>query len=459
MKLALIIGGIIVLLLGAAGVIVVVALPGDFVASLTPKPPRTKVRVEPAVVDTLVETVTAPGEIEPLTKVEISGEISARIEQLPVREGDEVKSGDVIVRLDDRDLKAGLESAEARRDGERFRLQSEEARISGLLKTLAFAKKTLERQQALYDTGDVSRSALDEALERVEDLEATVQSSTHEISVIESSLAATEADIARANQALEKTTIRAPMDGVVTLLNAEVGEVVLVGTMNNPGTVILTVADLSRMLLNARAAESDIAKIQEGQRARIHINAYPDEVFTGFVRRIALQRTTQLDGTGYFEIEVEIELSGRRIYSGLVANVDIEIAAHEGIVVQSQAVVERLVEDLPQEIRELPLVDRNKKTTTVLYRMIDGKAVCTPVKPGASDLTHRVVREGLAIGDQVIVGPYKVLESIKHDALIEIDAPDAAKTAVAGAEGAPASVPAADSEPAAAPAPAPGSSP
>lgn len=436
MKLALIIGGIIVLLLGAAGVIVVVALPSDFMASLTPKPARTTVRAEPAAVGTLVETVAAPGEIEPLTKVEISGEISARIEQLPVREGDEVKAGDVIVRLDDRELKAGLDSAQARRDGERSRLQSEQASIDGLLKTLEFGKKSLVRQQALYDTGDVSRSALDDAQERVDDLEARVQSSMHEVSVIESSLAATEADIARANQALEKTIIRAPMDGVVTLLNAEVGEVVLVGTMNNPGTVILTVADLSRMLLNARAAESDIAKIAEGQRARIHINAYPDEVFTGFVRRIALQRTTQLDGTGFFEIEVEIELAGRRIYSGLVANVDIEIAAHDGLVVQSQAVVERLVEDLPQEIRELSLVDRSKKTTTVIYRVIDGKAVCTPVKPGPSDLTHRVVREGLAAGDQVIVGPYKVLESIKHDTLVEIEAPaGAAKPAVAGAPG------------------------
>jgi HlyD family secretion protein len=420
LKIVLIVVGVLAVLLVVGTIFVVGAAPEGLMDALTPDPPRTTIRTEPAMRRPLIETVSAPGGIEPLTMVEISAEVSARIEQLPLREGDSVRQGDVIIKLDDVDLKAALKASKAHRDGERFRLQSEQARLAGLLKTLAFARKTADRQTALYETGDVSRSTLDNALERVEDLEASVDATTHSISVIESSLAAAEANIDRAEDDLTNAVIRSPIDGVVTLLNAEIGEVVLVGTMNNPGTVIMVVADLTRMILNARIAESDIASVAKGQKAKIFINAYPDEVFHGVVRQIALQRTVEMDGTGYFETEIELQLEpGRTIFSGLVANVDVEVAEHEGVLVESQAIVERLVDDLPLDIRRHPLVNRSKRTVSVVYRVIDDKAVCTPVKPGASDLTHSVVVEGLEEGEEVVVGPFKVLEKIKHDELVK----------------------------------------
>ncbi len=420
MKIVLIVVGVVAVLLVVGTIFVVGAAPEGLMDIFTPEPHRTEIRTDPAQRRPLIETVSAPGGIEPLTMVEISAEVSARIEQLPLREGDPVRRGDVLIKLDDVDLNAALKASKARRDGEQFRLHTEQARLAGLRKTLAFARKTLERQTALYETGDVSRSTLDDAQERVEDLETSVEASTHSISVIESSLAAAEADIDRAEDDLTNAVIRSPIDGVVTLLNAEVGEVVLVGTMNNPGTVIMIVADLTRMVLNARVAESDIASVEKGQEAKIFINAYPDEVFHGIVRKIALQRTVELDGTGYFETEIEIQLDpGRTIFSGLVANVDIEVAEYQGVVVESQAIVERLVDDLPADIRRNPLVNRAKRTVSVVYRVIDDKAVCTPVKAGASDLTHSVVVEGLEEGEEVVVGPFKVLERIKHDELVK----------------------------------------
>ncbi|MHC4711319.1 MAG: efflux RND transporter periplasmic adaptor subunit, partial [Planctomycetota bacterium] len=416
MKIVLIVVGVVAVLLVVGTIFVVGAAPEGLMDVFTPEPTRTEIRTDPAQRRALVETVSAPGGIEPLTMVEISAEVAARIEELPYREGDRVRQGDVIVQLDDVDLAAALNASKARRDGERFRLQSEQARLAGLLKTLAFARKTMERQTALYETGDVSRSTLDDALERVEDLEAGIEASTHSISVIESSLAAAEANIDRAEYDLTNAVIRSPMDGVITLLNAEIGEVVMVGTMNNPGTVIMVVADLTRMILNARVAESDIASVAKGQTAKIFINAYPDEEFHGIVRKIALQR----DGTGFFETEIELQLDpGRTIFSGLVANVDIEVAEHAGVVVESQAVVERLVDELPAAIRRNPLVNRAKRTVSVVYRVADGKAVCTPVKTGASDLTHSVVTAGLDEGEEVVVGPFKVLEKIKHDELVK----------------------------------------
>ncbi len=387
---------------------------------LRPQPNRTEVRVEELVLRTLVEAISAPGVVEPHTKVDISALVSARIEELPFREGEEVQKSDVIVRLDDRDLKAALEAAEARRDGERFRLESERARLAGLISNLAFARKEFQRQQDLYASGDVSRKALDDAEERLGDLEANVDAAHHNISVSESSLAAGEADFTRAEEGLANTVIRAPMSGLITALNMEIGEQVL-GTFNNLGSTIMTIADLTRMILKAEVAESDIAALLEGQKAKVHINAYPDLAFSGTVTQIALQRSLSSDGTGIFETEVELDLQGRRIYSGLAANVDIEVATHEGLVVPSQAIVDRLVEDLPDEIQRDPLVDRSKRTTTVVYRVVDGEAVCTPVRPGASDLTHTLIREGISAGDQVIIRPYKVLEKIKHGELVRLE--------------------------------------
>ena len=415
---------LIILAVLAAAVIISAIAAGpqlrDALASLAPDPPTTEVRAEPAAPGKLVETVQAPGGIEPHTDVRVAAEVSARIIELPFREGDEIHQGDIVCKLDDKDLRAALASAKALRDAEQFRLRSDQARLEGLVTNVEFARKELERIQTLYETGDVSQRELDNALESVENLETTIETTHHSISVAESSLAAVVADIDRAQDSLDNTVIVAPMDGVITMLNVEVGEVVT-GSGYNPGTVIMTIADLSRMIMNAEVAESDIAKVTVGQKSKIHINAYPEEVFTGTVRQIALQRALTPNGVGYFKTEIEIDLQGRRIYSGLIANTDIEIATHEGLVVPYQAIVVRDVESLPEDARSNPLVDTTKRKVSVVYRIVDDKAVCTPVKPGASDLTHRIVLEGLAEGESIITGPYKVLESIKHDEAVRLE--------------------------------------
>ncbi len=153
MKIVLIVVGLFVAMAIVSGVLVVTMAPTGLLQSLRPKPPRTEVRAETATHSELVETVAAPGEIEPLTKVEISAEVSSRIEQLPFREGDEIHRNDIIVKLDDRNLKALLKSARAQREADRFRLQSEQAQRVGVMKHLEFARRHLERQTDLYESG------------------------------------------------------------------------------------------------------------------------------------------------------------------------------------------------------------------------------------------------------------------------------------------------------------------
>lgn len=391
----------------------------------------------------LVEIVSAPGEIEPKTKVSLSARLSARIIELPFEEGDRVTKGDpsarppvppsLLVRLDANDLEAALESAAARRAAQAAEIKVAEASIAGqeetlkgLAASLKDAQRDLERQKKLHESGDVSESDYEQARVRVEELSAQhaaaaeqLKSQRLQLEVHRHRLAAADAEIAQARDRLTYTSITSPIDGVVTRLNAEVGELVVTGTMNNPGTVIMEVADLSKMLVVALVDESDIGPVAVGQHATLHIRAYPDEKFEGVVDSIALIGMGSGSSRESKEFRVEILLKGvaRRLYSGLHADVEIETRRHKNVLtIPSQAVLGRRVDELPPKVRDGSAnVDKKKTFATVVYRMVDGKAVVTPVKVGPSDDTHTVVESGLSEDDRVIVGPYKVLEKLKHD--------------------------------------------
>jgi HlyD family secretion protein len=353
------------------------------------------------------------------------------------------------VKLDDRDVQASLQAQMARRDGERFRLRSEQERLAGPTSLLANARATLERQESLFKTGDVSRASLDDAIARVRELESQIAAAREGLSVIESSLAAAEADIERARELLKKTTISAPIDGQITELNAEPGELVVVGTMNNAGTRILTIADLASVRLKAKVAESDVARVRAGQEATVRVNAYRDREFKGTVDRVALSRGTETSfggaggasgagSGGWFKCEVKLGLAeGETLLSGLAANVDIVVNRSRGLLVPSQALLEQKLDDLPAELADHPLVDKARRKATVVFCMVDGKAVVRPVRTGPSNLADTMILEGVAAGDIVVTGPYRVLERLKDgDAIREETAKDAAaQLAKKGASG------------------------
>lgn len=384
-----------------------------------------EVRLEDASVRDVVQTASAPGYIEPMIKVDISAEVSERIVELPFREGQSVRKGDVLVRLDDRDLSARLAAATARLEAERGRLGAEKARLDGPRMQLQTAKSALERQEALFRSGDISRQALEEAQTRVQDIQAGLAASERTIGVIESSVAASAADIERAQRDRERTVLLSPMDGVVIRLNAEVGELVVVGTMNNAGTVIMTVADLSHMRMVAEVAEADIARVQLGQAAEVFVNAYKDQSFQGKVAEIAMDRSNagrsaalsasgSTGGSGTYKVEIDLTLSEQdHLLSGLAANADIRLATANGVAVPTQAVVERKLDDLPESVRTSTLVDRNRKVASVVFAVKDGMARAVPVRIGQSSLTDTIVLEGLSAGERVVVGPYKALDTLR----------------------------------------------
>lgn len=350
----------------------------------------------------LVRTVSAPAYLEATRRVQISARFSAQITELPFDEGMQVRADDVVVRLDDRDLRAQLASAEAA-------LKAEEARLEGARATYVNAVTEWERQSALHKTNDVSKQALDQAETEKNRAEATLRAA-------EAAIAIARANIDRVKQELRYTEIRSPIDGVVTKLNAKVGEVVVTGTMNNPGTVILEVADLTEMIVKAEVDESDIAEIRAGQKIRVSLNAYPEEEFEARVTKIALQRTRARDQSECFLVEGLMDLKGRTLLSGLTGSVDIEVETVRGVLLApSQAVLDVRVDELPREVVDgSAAIERNKVFARVVYRVIDGEAKATPVRIGPSDLRTTALVAGVDAGTRVIVGPYKALQSIKH---------------------------------------------
>jgi len=397
----------------------------------------TAVRLDRARRGELVEFVSASGEVEPRTKVSISARVAARIDMLPFDEGDKVTrhdpdngvEGSLLVKFDDKDLRAALASVQARYAAQKAEIFVAETRISaqeqqlGATKVqLAEAQRDLRRQLQLLESRDVSQATVDTAQSKVDELLAQVRGAEHtlnagkaELIVMRHNLDAAQADIDRAKDNLSYAQIHSPIDGVVTKVEAEVGEMAIMGTMNNPGTVLLEVADLSRMLLVARVDESSIANVKVGQRAKVRMQAFGEEVFEGVVEKVALANTEErLTNTKYFEAEILLKTDGRVIPSGLNGDAEIETNRLENsLKVPSQCVVGRPVEGLPPAARERPEVDKRKTVATVVYRYADGKAVVTPVTVGPSDMTHTVIKSGLNEGDVVIAGPYKVLEGIQ----------------------------------------------
>jgi len=366
--------------------------------------PTIPITMEPISFGDLERTVSAPGSIEPKKLINISSQVSAKVLALPFEEGQLVKKDDVVIRLDPQNLVAAMDSAKAG-------LKGQEASLGGSEAALINARLSFERLEQLYETGDATKAELDAARASFLQAQSNRQVLIHQIEQA-------KAQIERAQKDLDNTVIVSPIDGIITSLNTEVGETVIVGTTNNPGSIIMEIADLSEMLLKASVDEANISPVEIGQSAKIFVNAYTDREYDGVIQRIGLKRQVAADGTGTFMVEILMDLEeGETLYSGLSASTDIVVEHfYDSMIVPSQAVVDRRIEELPKEITQgNELVDLNKTFTRVVYRVIDGKTVATPVQVGPSDLTQTVITAGLTKDDIVVTGPLRALINLRHD--------------------------------------------
>jgi HlyD family secretion protein len=372
------------------------------------KPRGTQVDVEAAARRTVSSRVKATGEITPEKKVEISAKVVGEIISLPVVEGQEVAAGDLLVEIE-RDLYEGA------RDQARAALRQAEVSSRRLEVQLADAHRNMRRVRRLHQDQLVSQEALDQAQLAVDTAEVELQAQGHAIEQYRSALK-------RATDDLARTTIRSPMDGVLIQLDAEQGETVVPGSTNLPGSVIMTVADMSRLLAEVEVSEVDVVNVEIGQTAEVTVDALSaDEPELGHVVEIATSgRRDPTQGTIRFRVKVALDDPDPDLRPAMTAKVDILTAtSDDALTVPVQAVVKRAVDDEGGEITGSAA--KGKDETDVVYVVIDDEAKIRPVATGVSDVLHVEIKSGLAEDDRVIIGPYRTLKALEDGEIVRTE--------------------------------------
>lgn len=357
------------------------------------------VTVEKATKRNISARVKATGEITPEKKVEISAKVVGEITSLPVHEGDTVHRGQVLVQIERNLYEAARNQAKAALEG--AAVSVERARVQ-----LVDAERTLKRTRKLLAQGLASQEKMDAAQVAYDTARVDLQAQQHSVEQYRSALQ-------RAQDDLDRTTIRSPMDGVLIQLNAERGETVVPGSTNLPGSVIMTVADMSRILAEVEVGEVDVVHVELGQPAEVRVDALANEVEKGHVVEIATSGVKDpAQGVIRFKVKIAIENPDPRLRPSMTAKVNIITATHENVIaVPIQAVVKRALDKSGKEVHG----DKAKGLTKrqVVYRIENGKSAVHPVETGISDDLYVEITKGLSAGDAVITGPYRTLKSLR----------------------------------------------
>ncbi|MGH9162462.1 MAG: efflux RND transporter periplasmic adaptor subunit, partial [Vicinamibacteraceae bacterium] len=225
--------------------------------------------------------VTASGTIQAKRTVEISADVAGRITQLAVDEGQRVKAGQFLMEIDPRMFRSQYQQNQASLAAARSQLTEQDSTIEAARETVELARENLRRQQELWAQQLTTREALDQAQNDLKVSEADLRARVQGLKTLGARVREQEAAVANAGYQLSKVRIESPIDGLVVRRAVEEGETAVVGTMNNPGTVLLTIADMSVIEAQVEVDETDIPSIRPGQPAEVTIDAMPDRTFTG----------------------------------------------------------------------------------------------------------------------------------------------------------------------------------
>jgi HlyD family secretion protein len=362
-----------------------------------------KVSVEKVKRQDLTSVISASGEVKPKKNVNISSQIAGRVIKIGVEEGQQVKAGDFLLKLESTQY-------EANADGDRARIQSLRA---DMIRGEAVKNRDdgfYKRQIKLFDAELISTETLESAKANYEISKANCNAILFQIKQAQASLQST-LDI------LKKTEYYAPIEGIITSLRVEEGETALVGTMNNPGTVLMTIADLSVMEVEVEVDETDVVGVKIGQKSEVKIDAYPDDIITGTVTKVgssALQTVTSADESKDFKVVVTLENPPANLKPGLSASADIIIAKKENV--------------LAVPISALALRDKTgdnqnseKEQEEGVYIVEESRVKFMPIKKGIMGELMIEITSGLEEGQDVVVGPYSALRLLKDDTLIKAE--------------------------------------
>ncbi|MCY3676969.1 MAG: efflux RND transporter periplasmic adaptor subunit [Gemmatimonadetes bacterium] len=380
-----------------------------------------EVRIETVDRRDLVATVTASGNVRARRKVDISSDISARVAELLVDEGEDVEEGQVLLRLDPTRYQAAVNRSRAN-------LSQSQAQVAQARANYLRAEREAERLDSLHAREPllVSRQEVDNAQTDLEVQRSLLESSEFGVNQARAALE-------EASDQLAKTIITAPMAGRVTRLNVEEGETVIVGTMNNPGSLVLTVSDLSVMEVVLEVDETDVPEITLGDSATVELDAFPDLDFPGVVTEIgnsAIRPPSQAAGTGQtptIDFEVVVTLDSPEVELRPDLSATAELITETRVDQLSIPIIALTLREPDAEDDDERAGDGDGEVPDPIegvFVIRDGEVTFTPVAVGIAGQEYFEVISGLSLGDSVVSGPYQVVRTLEDGDQVRADESD-----------------------------------
>lgn len=412
--------------------IAIVVVVGVLIAMNSGKEKAITVQVEKASKRTITEVVQATGKIQPEYKVKVSPEVSGEITQLPYKEGARVKKGQLLAKIKPT-------SIEAQYDAARASVASSQARVEQIRAQRIQAELALKRGKELSAKGIVSSSEL-------EQLQATFDVADANFKAAQFDVTSSQSQLKQFAESLRKTTVEAPMNGVITQLISQLGEKV-VGTSQFSGTEMMTVSDLSVMNAEVEVDENDVVNISLGDTARVTIDAFPGRTFKGVVVEIA--NSAKLKGVGSqdqstnFAVKIRLtDFTEGELRPGMSCTSKIETETKVDVMTvpimavtrratMGGAKVEEKKDDEAAEVSEIAKKEQKKQEDSsplIVFVVENGRAKIIPVKTGISDNSYVEITEGLKGGEEIIKGNYAaVSKDLKDKSLIRVEGASAVK--------------------------------
>ncbi len=356
--------------------------------------------------ETITAKVSANGKIQAVKKVDISANIMGQVTRLAVKEGDLVKAGAFLLEIDPERAKASVAGLEAAAAAAEQDLATARAR-------LAQARSDFQRAEANRAAGIISQSDYEQLRTALATTEAGAQAAQRRTEQ-------SRANLRESRVSLSKTTITAPMDGVVTARRIEQGETAVIGVQNQPGTVLLTISDMSKVEAELEVDEASIPNVKLDQKAQVRIDAYPNQVFDAVVTEVGgspLLKVSQNEATK-FKVKVQLQNPPLTIKPGLSAQAEIFTGSRENAVaIPLQALVMKEIK--PKEGQK-PAPGAPKEEEGV-YLLDGGKARFQAVKTGLLGELNVEVTEGLKGGETLVTGPFRTLRELKGGEVLRVE--------------------------------------
>ena len=414
--------------------------------------------------DTLISLVTASGEIKPTTYTNVTAQGFGRITQILVKEGDKIKKGDRLLLQEDVQANADVQAQAAAINSSEMGVQAAEASFRSAQADLTQQQANLEkakldwqRGQGLFKDGlipkqdfDQRKSTYDAAFAAVDSSKARVQSLKAQLDQTRSMVNQNKAVLVRTKDILSKTAYISPINGIVSYLPVRLGEYVVPGIQNSNGSFLMTLSDMSVVTAEVKVDETDIVNVKNGQDADVTIDAVPGKVFKGKVTEIGSQATLRSSGLATtqsttstqeakdFKVVVTLTDPPENLRPGLSTTAKIKTAEKKNVVaIPIQALAVRTRKDLEEAAKNArkdgnssvtlaapppPAPGDPKKEEVQGVFVVNGKkAVFRPIETGISGVTDIEVTKGLQAGDEIVVGSYKALRTLKPAASVKVD--------------------------------------